>query len=319
MREYFDRSGKRTDGGARLVVKSVFILAWLVASYLALVFWASNWWQVSISALSIILAVAGVGFNIQHDGGHGAYARKKRWNKVSAWALDLVGGSSYVWYFKHTITHHHYTNIEGVDEDIDAAPWLRLTPLQPRKFYHRFQHFYAWLLFGFLQPKWAFFDDFATMLRRRIGRTKLPKPRRRDVTLLLLGKAVFFGWVFAIPLLVGHSLGMVLGVYAICGTATGVVISIVFQLAHCVEEVQFPTAPAAGEKVELPWVEHQLATTMDFAPRNRLLTWYLGGLNFQVEHHLFPRVSHVHYPALAPIVRDVCREHGVPHITHQRF
>ena len=56
-----------------------------------------------------------------------------------------------------------------------------------------------------------------------------------------------------------------------------------------------------------------METTVDFAPRSRLLAWYLGGLNFQVEHHLFSRVCHIHYPALAPIVKQTAREHGLPY------
>jgi linoleoyl-CoA desaturase len=319
VEEYFETSGRPKSGGARMVTKSVLVLAWLAASYVLLVFFAANWWQVGLCAVSLSLAVAGVGFNIQHDGGHDAYSGRRGGNKLSALSLDLIGGSSFVWRFKHAVLHHHFTNIDGVDEDVDSAPFLRLAPTQKRRWWHRLQHWYAWVLFGFLPPKWAFFDDFVAVARGRVGRQTMPKPRKRDVALMIAGKLVFFSWVFAVPLLVGHSVGGVLGVYAFCALVTGICLAVVFQLAHCVEEADFPVAPASGEHSSLPWVEHQLATTVDFAPRNPFLTWYLGGLNFQVEHHLFPRISHVHYPKIAPIVDATCREFGVRHRVHQGF
>jgi linoleoyl-CoA desaturase len=282
---YFRTTGKRRDGGGRLVLKSATVLLWLVASYVFLVFLAANWWQAGLGAVSLSLAVAGVGFNIQHDGGHDAYSRRRVGNWFAAFALDLVGGSSYIWRFKHAGLHHHFTNLDGVDEDIDSAPFLRLAPTQ----------------------------------RRRVGSQPMPKPRTRDVAFFSAGKLAFVGWVFVLPLVAGHSVGVVLGFYGLCALVTGIAMAVVFQLAHCVEEAEFPVAPARGGRVALPWFEHQLATTVDFAPRNRFLTWYLGGLNFQVEHHLYPHISHVHYPALAPIVGGACREFGVRHRVHRGF
>lgn len=319
VQEYFESSGKRRDGGARLWVKTSLILAWLVASYVALVFLAEAWWQAIPAAVSLSFAVAAVGFNIQHDGGHDAFSSTPLWNRVSAWALDVVGGSSYIWKFKHSIVHHHYTNIEGVDTDIDAGPFMRLAPSQPRRRYHRFQHWYAWLLFGFLPGKWEFYDDFVSVISARVGSTPIPRPGPRDLSLLILGKLIFVGWALALPLLVGHSIGLVLGMYALCSLVTGICLAVVFQLAHCVEEADFDVIPPQGERMELAWAEHQLATTVDFAPRSKVLTWFLGGLNFQVEHHLFPRISHIHYPSIAPIVRETCAKHGVEYRAHARF
>jgi linoleoyl-CoA desaturase len=315
---YFRGSGRRTDGGVRLTMKTVFVFAWLATSYAALVFWAPNWWVAGILAALVGLAVAGVGFNVQHDGGHDAYGSSGWTNKLSAYALDIVGGSSYVWRFKHVAIHHQFTNVADVDDDIDGAPFLRLSPEQPRRWYHRLQHWYAWLLFGFISPKWAFYDDFHSVATGRIGTQRFPRPKGADLVLLFAGKIVFVGWVFALPLAVGHSIGGVLLTYAFASFVAGVTLSVVFQLAHCVDKADFPGTPPGG-RLARPWAEHQLATTVDFAPKNRLLCWYLGGLNFQVEHHLFPRVSHVHYPAIAPIVRETCTEYGVPHLCHHSF
>ena len=304
------------EGGLRLGLKSGLILAWWLGSYLLLVFWAHGFWQVSLLAASLGLAVAGIGFNIQHDGGHGSCSRRRLGNRLSSLALDLMGGSSYFWHFKHNVLHHHFTNVDGVDDDLQAGPLLRLAEGQRRRWFHRFQHWYIWLLYAFLPPKWQLYDDWSTLATGRIGDQPVPRPRGWDLGLLFLGKVVFVTWAFAVPLTM-HSVGSVLLVYSFCALVTGVTLGTVFQLAHCVEEAGFSRIPARDERMARAWAEHQLATTVDFAPGNRWLTWYLGGLNFQVEHHLFPRVSHIHYRALAPVIRSVCVEFRVPHHSHE--
>ncbi len=315
VRSYFERRNIRPDGGWRMVLKSVLFLAWWLTAFSLLVFWASTWWHVVLLTVAVGLSVAGIGFNIQHDGGHGSYARRPFANRVSALALDLMGGSSYFWHFKHNILHHQYTNVEGVDDDLDAGPFLRLASGQQRRWFHRFQHWYIWPLYAFLPPRWQFWDDFATLAKGRIGTHRIPRPKGWNLALLFAGKAAFVTWALVVPLTM-HSVGIVLLVYAGCVLVTGVTLGTVFQLAHCIQGASFRATPKEGERMDRPWTEHQLATTVDFAPRNRLLSWYLGGLNFQVEHHLFPRVSHIHYPALEPIIRSICLEHDVPHLSY---
>jgi linoleoyl-CoA desaturase len=259
--------------------------------------------------------VAGVGFNIQHDANHGAFTARRWWNRLTAWSLDLVGGSSYVWRFKHNVLHHQFTNVDGVDDDLEAGPWLRLRPEQPRHWWHRFQHLYMWPLYVFLPLKWQWFDDFYCLITGRLGRQAVPRPRLGSLLGMLAGKALFFGWALVLPLILHPTLPVLL-VYAFVCLLMGIVLGTVFQLAHCLEEAAFVPCPAGGARLPQPWAEHQLATTVDFSPRNRVLTWYLGGLNFQVEHHLFPRISHVHYPALESVVRRICDEYGVEHRSH---
>jgi linoleoyl-CoA desaturase len=314
--EYFRSKGISKHGGVRMWLKSLTVIAWAVASYVTLVFLASSWWLVLLSAVSLGLAVAGIGFNVQHDGGHGAYSSRRFGNRATARVLDLVGGSSYIWNFKHNIFHHQYTNVDGVDDDLEADPLLRLAPGQRRFWFHRFQHIYIWLLYGFLPPKWAWYDDIRDLITGRAGRQPITRPKGWDLAWMLVGKALYTTWVLVIPLLL-HPFWNVLGVYLVVALVAGVTLSTVFQLAHCVEEADVTSIPEDGAKLPRSWAEHQLATTADFSPRNRLLSWYLGGLNFQVEHHLFPRICHVHYPALAPVIRGVCQEAGVTHFTHK--
>jgi len=315
---YFEKSQKSRHGGPRLWLKTAILVAWWTVSYLGLMFVADTWWQVLIAAGSLGLAVAGIGFNIQHDGGHGSYSAKPWVNRVTAMALDLVGGSSYMWRFKHNLLHHHYTNVDGLDDDLEAGPFLRLAPEKPRYWFHRFQHLYMWPLYLFLPIKWQWYDDFHTLAVGRIGGQSVPRPRGWALVGLFAFKALFFGWALVLPLVL-YPTGVVLAVYAFVCLVSGITLATVFQLAHCVEEAEFEDRPGPGGRLPRPWAEHQLATTVDFSPRNPLLSWYLGGLNFQVEHHLFPKISHVHYPAIERIVRQVCAEFGVRHRSHARL
>jgi linoleoyl-CoA desaturase len=313
---HFTTTGSRRQGGARLWLKTAIILVWGALSYIALVFLAQTWWQGVAAAVSLGLAVAGIGFNIQHDGGHRSFSSLRMGNRLTAWTLDLIGGSSYMWRFKHNILHHQYTNVTGMDDDVDAGPFLRLNPKQRRFWFHRFQHLYIWPLYAFLPPKWQWFDDFACLFAGRIGTQPIPRPRGWALAGLFIGKVLFVVWALVLPFAL-HPPGRVLLMYALVSLVTGVTLGTVFQLAHCVEEAEYESCPESGDRLPRPWAEHQLATTVDFSPRSRVLNWYLGGLNFQVEHHLFPKISHVHYRAIEPIVRRTCAESGVRHLSHR--
>ena len=313
---YFAERGIDERGGARHVLKSATIFAWAIASYVLLVFVAGSVWTAVPAAISLGLAITGIGFCVMHDGGHGAASRRPWANRLSAAALDFIGASSFFWHQKHDVMHHTYTNVDGLDDDIDSTPFIRMATSQRRTWYHRFQAIYVWALLAFFVPKWVFYDDWKTWAKGRISGHAIPRPRGWDAAQLILGKVVFVSWALALPLAF-HPVAPVLLAYAAVSALVGVLIALVFQLAHVVEETAFCGVPGAEERFERPFFEHQIATTANFAPRNRALTWFLGGLNFQIEHHLFPRVSHHHYPALATIVRDVCHEHGVTYHCHE--
>jgi linoleoyl-CoA desaturase len=293
-----------------MYIKTAAILGWFGASYVWLVFGATSPWGLVGGCVSLGLAMAGIGFSVQHDANHGGYSERRLINRLLAWTLDVLGGSSYVWNWKHNIFHHSHPNVAGLDEDIDIQPLCRIAPAQRLRAAHRFQHLYIWLLYGLLPVKWHFIDDFKNMLTGRIGRQKMPRPTGRALAGILGGKLLFFGWAFAVPALF-HPLWQVALAYALTSLVLGLMLSTVFQLAHCVEEAEFPEVPEGSSTFPHDWAAHQVEATVDFARGNPLVSWYLGGLNFQVEHHLFPRVCHLHYPALSRIVEETCREHGV--------
>jgi linoleoyl-CoA desaturase len=301
-----------------MYVKTVVVFAWLVVSYAVLVFLAGMWWLALPLTISLGLALAAVGFNIQHDAGHGAYSDRPWINRLLALALDLLGGSSYIWARKHNSIHHSYANITGHDDDIDLGFFGRLSPYQKRLPFHRLQQFYLWGLYGLLPIRWQLYDDFHKVLTGRIGGQRLARPKGWDLVTFVGGKVAFFILALVIPLLL-HPLWVVLLSYLVASWVQGVALAVVFQLAHCVEEASFPLPRADTGRMEAAWAVHQVETTVDFARGNRVLSWFIGGLNLQIEHHLFPQVCHVHYRALAPLVEETCREFGLRYLAHQSF
>ncbi|KAA0219696.1 MAG: acyl-CoA desaturase [Planctomycetota bacterium] len=301
-----------------MYLKSAVVFGGFVATYVVLVFFTTSWGVALPLAALLGLACAGIGFNIQHDGGHGAYSDRRWVNRLSAMALDLLGGSSYIWARKHNAFHHTYPNITGHDDDIDVGVLGRLSPHQKRLRLHRFQHFYMWALYGFLPIKWHFVDDFRSLITGRIGEHRFARPKGWDLLFFFGGKVTFFTLAFGVPMWV-HPWSTVVLFYVLAMLIQGVVLSVVFQLAHCVEEAEFPMPLEENGRMQTSWAAHQVQTTVDFAPRNRVLSWLLGGLNFQTEHHLFPHISHAHYPAIAPIVAQTCKEFGLNYRVNHSF
>lgn len=244
-----------------------------------------------------------------HDASHHAYSNKSWVNKLAARSLDLIGGSSYLWHWKHVVFHHTYANIHNYDTDIDLGGLGRLTPHHKRHRVHAFQHWYIWFLYGALVIKWNLFDDFRVAMRGRIGEHRYRPLRGGELATFIVGKVLFFTIAFGVPLLF-HSAGIVALFYIFIAFITGIVLGVVFQLAHAVEEARFPRPQTSGH-IDQSWAIHQVETTVDFARKSRVAYWLLGGLNFQIEHHLFPRICHIHYPLIAPVVEETCQEFEV--------
>jgi linoleoyl-CoA desaturase len=318
VEEYFRTTGRRQRDCWQMYVKTAILAAGFAGSYLLLVFVAETWWQGLLLAILLGLSAAGIGFNIQHDGSHQAYSNSPWVNTLMARTLELIGGSSYLWRWKHVVFHHTYVNITGHDTDIDLGMLARLTPHQKRLAFHRWQHLYLWPLYGLLAIKWQLVDDFRKLIRGRISNQPFPRPRGWELVILVAGKAIFFALAFGIPLRF-HSVGVVLLYYGVAGLVTGTALSVVFQVAHCVEEAEFPVPRASTGRIDHAWAVHQAETTVDFARRSRLVTWLVGGLNFQTEHHLFPRISHVNYPAISTLVQETCRDFGIRYTEFTSF
>jgi linoleoyl-CoA desaturase len=310
VNQHFIANDRSPKDSANLYQKTFVIMTWFIVSWTLLVFAAQTWWQAGILCISLALAMGGIGFSIQHDGNHKAYSDHSWVNQVAGFGADLMGVSSYFWNLHHTLLHHSYTNVCGVDLDIDLGVLARYAPQQERRSFHRFQHLYLPVLYCLLLINWHVYRDFNDLVRASIGDYKVSRPKGKDLVLFVVGKIGFFALAFGIPVLF-HPVWQVMVGYLVTSAIVGLLLSIVFQTAHCMPQAKFVDIPANAQPLEDNWAVHQLETTVNFAPNNALLSWYVGGLNYQVEHHLFPGISHVHYPELSTIVRKTCEEYGV--------
>lgn len=316
--EFFQSPERNKRDCWEIYSKTSVLLFSFATLYVLLVFYAQSWWQALPLAILLGLVAAGIGFNIQHDGGHQAYSNRPWVNKLMAMTMALIGGSSYNWHWQHAVFHHNYVNITEHDTDLDIGIVGRLTPYQDWKPWHRWQHYYLWLLYGLMGVKWQLYDDFRHVLTGKMGNQAYPRPKGWSLLNFIGGKILFLGLFFGIPLLF-HPLWVILCFYGVGISVLGIVLSIVFQLAHAVEEAEFPLPQPETGEMDSDWVIHQIETTVNFSRHNPVLTWFLGGLNFQIEHHLFPRICHVNYPAMSPLVEETCREFGVVYRQHRSF
>lgn len=308
-------AGRSTAGGPAMWKKTATLAAAFALLYALFIALGDNLLIAALLAIPFGLVLAGHGFSVMHDGNHAAYSDDKRTNRAMGLVLDLLGGSSYLWRHKHNHIHHSHPNIVGADDDLEAGWFLRMAPGQTLHGIHRWQHLYMWPLYGLISMKWHLADDFTQLRAGQINGVPFAPPRGRDLAELIIGKLIFFTWAMVLPvILVGPVPALVF--YVVSQFVLGVVLSTVFQLAHCVEEARFIVPPKDGDELTLDFATHQVETTVDFAPGNRLATWYLGGLNYQTVHHLFPRICHIYYPEIARIVAATCAEHGITYRSH---
>jgi linoleoyl-CoA desaturase len=318
INQYFAQTGKSATGDAVLYTKAIILLVSFIALYVHLVFFTpATFWAIA-ECLLFGSVIAAIGFNIMHDGGHGSFSRYKWVNELAAFSLNVLGGSSFMWNIKHNVIHHAYTNIDGVDDDIDIQPWLRMSSTQPKYVIHRYQHRYFWVLYATLYILWVFVLDFQKYFKRKVGSMPLKKMSFTDHLVFWSFKLLY---IFLFILLPIYSVGVInwLVGFLITTLSAGLIISIVFQLAHTVEHTHFPLPDDATGKLEDEWAIHQIKTTANFAPRNKFISWFVGGLNYQIEHHLFPKISHVHYPEISKIIKQACQEFGVQYIEYPRM
>ena len=294
----------------RLHAKAVFIFALAAGSYWSLVVRPSSIVEKIAASMILIIALTATATCVFHDGNHASFSTHRAINRLAGYTGDLLGASSWIWRFKHNNLHHGNTNMVGIDADIDQAPFARLAPAQPWRPWHRYQHLYMWVLYGFLTLQWFLIYDFIDLINRGIGLQKISRqPRRRDIGMIALGKALHAGWAIALPLAY-HRWWVVLTFYLAISWSVGLLLATMFQLAHCAQLAAFPPSdtPRRGQD----FVAHQLRTTVDVHCRTKIggraLHWVMGGLDFQVEHHLAPRLPHTVYPLVAERLNRACDE-----------
>jgi linoleoyl-CoA desaturase len=309
---YFAENNIKKTGNWSLFLKTLILIPLALFIYVYLL--TGNYQPIIGIMLSLVLGftLALIGFNIMHDACHGSFSSKKWVNELMSYTMNGLGANAFLWKIKHNVIHHTYTNVDGIDDDIAKSPFLRQCESQKWVPLHRFQHIYMMLLYALNTIIWVFVTDSIKYFQRKIVVTEV-KISTKEHVIFWISKILTVFFYIALPImLVGWQYWLV--GYLLMHAVLGITLSLVFQLAHVVENTSFEEVDHNSIKqIQSEWAEHEVRTTSNFATNSKVISWLVGGLNFQIEHHLFPRVSHVHYPAISKIVEQECAKFGLPY------
>ena len=311
--QYFETNHIRKTGDWRLYLKTITLVGAAIGIYCTLMFFKINAFPALCLCGLLGFTFASIGFGVMHDANHGSYSTKPWFNDMLGLSANALGASSFFWKQKHNIIHHTYTNVDGIDDDIAKSPIIRQCETQKWVPAHKVQHLYLVPVYALSSIFWVFIMDFTKYFTRRIYTTAAWKMTTKNHIIFWATKASFITFYMILPILV-WGFGPWLAGFLVLHAVMGLTLSLVFQLAHVVENTEFENVALDETKhVETAWAEHELKTTSNFAMKNKVISWFVGGLNYQIEHHLFPRVSHVHYPAISEIVMQKCIEYNLPY------
>ncbi len=322
VNDYFKVNNVNRHANREMVIKTIFMFSLYIIPY-GLIVSEIVTGMPGLIFLVVIMSfgVAGIGLSVMHDANHGAYSGKSWINSMFGYSLNLVGANAFNWRMQHNVMHHTFTNIHEKDEDISSRGILRFSPHTAWKKIHKYQFIYAWFLYGLMTIIWVVLKDFVRIVR--YDKNGLARKHKVNITIewviLIATKLIYIGYIFIIPLMLTSLLWwqILIGIVMMHYIA-GFILAIVFQPAHVIEGTEYPL-PDENNKLENNWAVHQLHTTTNFGNKNRWLSWYVGGLNFQIEHHLFPNICHVHYRKIAAIVRSTALEFGLPYKSARTF
>lgn len=316
---HFETNKLSVHANLAMWLKAVFFLGSFIAFYSLILF--GNYPPMVMLGLSVLLGIFGafVGFNICHDAIHNSFSKKPFINKTFGILFSLIGASAYVWSICHNIVHHTYTNIAGHDEDIDVAPGLiRFSETEPVNKLHRYQHLYAFGLYSLAMLSWVFRKDYKKFFQTKIGSQTTNHPKIEYFNLFFLKFIYYFLFIILPLILLDITWGQFLIGFLAMQLSQGLVLGLVFQLAHVVEGTNFPLPNHEGN-IEEAWAVHQMMTTANFSVNSKLAGFLCGGLNRQIEHHLFPKICHIHYPSIGKIIKDTALEFNLPYIENKTF
>jgi linoleoyl-CoA desaturase len=312
--DYFRTRNLSQKADFSMILKSIVMTALTFGPYGLML--SNQYSPATMLILCVVMGIgfAGMGFCIGHDAHHGAYSSNPKINELIGLSYDILGANGYLWKLTHNSIHHTFTNITEIDEDIRVIdPFVRLSPGSKRYWYHRFQHYYAWFVYSLATLNWVFVKDFRYLFVKQLGPYQGLAHKRSEIIKLVGFKAFHLTWSLVVPLaVIDLPVPQIIVGYLVVHMVAGWILGVVFQFAHVVEAATFVTTDREG-RIDADWFTHQLSTTANFATDNKWLTWYIGGLNYQIEHHLFPRICSVHYPRIRGIVEAAARRHGLPY------
>ncbi len=312
VENYFLEKKIKKTGNWKLYLKPIILFPLAIVLYLVMLFVDYSALAGVLICILFSLVLVSIAFNVMHDACHGTFSSRKWVNEIMGLTMNALGSDAFLWKIKHNIIHHTYTNVDGVDDDMSKSPVLRMCPQQKWLPVHRFQFIYMFVLYSLSTIFWLLVFDFQRYFNKKLYTTPITKIEPKEHIIFWAGKICYIIFYAVIPIIVVGWLPWLIG-FLILHVTMGFTLTIVFQLAHIVEKTSFEQAGEEPKIINNDWAIHQVMTTADFAPKSKTVTWLVGGLNFQIEHHLFPRVSHVHYPALSKIVKEECRKYNLPY------
>jgi len=321
VRAYFKEKDISKHANTNMVLKTVVMLSMYFVPYLLVMFGViTNPWLITLAWVITGFGMAGIGMAVVHDANHGSYSKSKTVNYMLGRVVNLIGAYAPTWKIQHNVLHHTYTNVQDFDEDVSpATSLLRFTPNDTYRGIHRFQFIYAWFFYSLMSLMWVTVSDVEQIFRyKKMGLTK-GQNFTGLIFELAISKLVYYGYMVVLPILVLNiPWWSVILLLILKHLIAGFTLAVVFILAHVLPDTSFPK-PTADLTIENNWAIHQMETTSNFAPKSRILSWFLGGLNYQIEHHLFPNICHVHYKKLSKIVRQTAKEFDVPYYCERTF
>jgi linoleoyl-CoA desaturase len=301
-----------------MIIKTIVMMSIYILPFIAMLALHPPLWLMIVLSIVMGIGIAGIGMNVMHDANHGSYSDDRNINKWLGHTLNMLGGSVVNWKMQHNNLHHTYTNVAGIDQDIKDRVILRFNPHTEVKKVHKYQHYFAFVMYGLMTLYWTFAKDFQLFFQF-VAKENSKKDNIIFFIKLLLDKIIYLFVMLVLPVIAfNFTILEVVTVFIIMQFTGGLILSVIFQMAHTVEGTEFPL-PDENGLIDNNWAIHQMATTCNFAKDNKLITWYTGGLNFQVEHHLFPKICHVHYPQIALIVKETAHEFGIPYLENNTF
>lgn len=318
---YFNQKNTSKYANAAMVLKTVIMLALYIIP-LTLIYWADNVWINLLLWFIAGIGMTGIGLSIMHDANHGAYSANRKINKLVGGVLNIIGGNPTNWKIQHNVLHHTFTNVDGFDEDIDPPiPILRFSPHSKWRPVHKYQYIYAWFFYPLMSIMWFLTKDYKQAIRyHKKGLTASQGLNlAQHLFNIIFWKVSYAIVIIALPIMFSPVPWYVI----VCGFVlmqciAGLLLSLIFQPAHVIPDTQF-TRPNDSGDLQADAKVHQLFTTANFGVKSRWFTWLVGGLNFQVEHHLFPTICHVHYRGLSEIVKKTALEFNLPYHSNRTF
>lgn len=322
VNEYFKTHNLSRYGNSEMVIKTIVMFGlYLIPYALILTGVVTTTGMLLMMTIIMSLGLAGIGLSVMHDANHGAYSSKRWLNTSIGYSMNFIGANAFNWKMQHNVLHHSYTNVHEEDEDISPRGVLRLSPHSDWKRIHKYQFIYAWFLYGLMTLIWMTIRDFTRLVKyHKNGMARLHNHNITREWLILIGsKVLYTAYIFIIPLFITSLawLQILIGI-VIMHYIAGFILAIIFQPAHVIEGTEYPL-PNEQRTLENNWAVHQLLTTTNFGNRNKGFSWFVGGLNFQIEHHLFPNICHVHYRKIAGIVKATAHEYGLPYKSSRTF